>query len=187
MNRDYKNRFHKKQPKVVHEIIRNGNTIICSTCGKLNQTIRAEINGKPMKEYCPTEYREIISGERLAPAKKKYGNKPKTVEVNGVRHSHQSTLEADRHVYLSQLQRAGEIENLQSQVTFRLDINGVHICKYIADFTYNLLGQKDMIVEDTKGFITDVFKLKMRLMKAVHGIDIVLTRQKDKRSRQVKR
>lgn len=186
--------YRKPTPnKVVHEIIRNGNTIICSTCGKLSQTIRAEIDGKPMKEYCPTEYREIISGERLAPAKKKYGKAvPKTVMVDGVKRSHQSGGEADRHVILSLRQKAGEIENLQSQVMFRLDVNGVHICKYYADFSYNLVGYPDdLIVEDFKGRSDDhayrIYLMKVRLMKACHGIDVVTVWQNEKRSRQVKR
>lgn len=178
--------YRPKKEVVVHEINRIGSTVICSTCGRIDSTVMAEVNGNPKQEYCPAHLRSLMKGEHLAP-KRKYQNKPKTVFVNGKKHSHQSTLEADRHTYLAQLERAGEIENLRSQVTFRLDFADIHICKYIADFTYNLPGQSELIVEDTKGFVTDVFKLKMRLMKAFHGIDIVLTRQKDKRSRQVKR
>lgn len=182
--------FHrrKKEPRPIHELERCGSVVICSTCGKLSETTIAEVNGRPKQEYCPNHIRALLRGEeQVQKPKPKYGNKPKTVMIDGVKRSHQSTLEADRHVYLSALQRAGEIENLRIQVPFRLDVNGVHICKYYADFTYNLPGQEALIVEDTKGMVTDVFKLKMRLMKACHGIDIVLTRAKDKRSRQVKR
>ena len=41
---------------------------------------------------------------------------------------------------------------------------------YIADFVY-YEGKKE-IVEDVKGYRTDVYKLKKRLMWVVHGIEI---------------
>ena len=41
---------------------------------------------------------------------------------------------------------------------------------YIADFVYHE-GKKE-IVEDVKGYQTDVYKLKKRLMWVVHGIEI---------------
>ena len=39
-------------------------------------------------------------------------------------------------------------------------------------------GEIREIVEDAKGFETPEFKLKKKLMKAVHGIDIYLSRKK---------
>ena len=52
-------------------------------------------------------------------------------------------------------------------------INGVKVCTYIADFTYEELG--GVVVEDVKSEFTrkdPVYRLKNKLMKACHGIDI---------------
>lgn len=99
----------------------------------------------------------------------KYRNKPTTID--GV--SFASKLEADRWKELRLLERAGEIKDLQKQVTYRLDVNGTHICKYIADFVYTTK-HGAQVVEDTKSpaTITTVYTMKERLMKAVHGIVI---------------
>jgi len=44
------------------------------------------------------------------------------------------------------------------------------ICKLIADFRYNKNGED--IVEDYKGILTPVFKLKAKLFKANYGFDV---------------
>jgi hypothetical protein len=54
-------------------------------------------------------------------------------------------------------------------------VNGILICTYIADFTYTRDGK--YIVEDFKGVLTDVFKLKRKLMKAIFNIDILISRK----------
>lgn len=100
----------------------------------------------------------------------KYGNKP--VEIDGIRFD--STRESKRWQELKLLEKAGVISDLKRQVTFRLDVNGQHICRYIADMVYQENGL--LIVEDVKGVQTDVFKIKAKLMKAVHGIDVRITK-----------
>lgn len=62
------------------------------------------------------------------------------------------------------LERAGKISNLTTQVKFSLDIEGIHICNYIADFCYD--ENNDVIVEDCKGVRTPDYKLKAKLMLA---------------------
>lgn len=52
-------------------------------------------------------------------------------------------------------------------------INDVLICTYYADFTYWEKGK--YIVEDKKGVRTPVFNLKKKLLKAILGIDILIT------------
>jgi hypothetical protein len=49
-------------------------------------------------------------------------------------------------------------------------VNGVLVCTYVGDFDYWENGE--YIVEDVKGFLTPVFKLKRKLVKALHGITI---------------
>lgn len=91
---------------------------------------------------------------------------------------HQSTLESRRCDELHLMQTGGLIRDLQAhpQVRFRLDVGGHHICDYLADFKYYDIERGTEVVEDTKGFITDVARMKLKLMAAVHGVDVELVR-----------
>lgn len=86
-----------------------------------------------------------------------------------------SQSEARRYDQLCLLEKFGDIRDLKLQVPFKLEVNGVPVCKYIADFVYDER-QRDGTwlerVEDVKGFPTPEYKLKRALMKAVHGINI---------------
>lgn len=84
-----------------------------------------------------------------------------------------STKEFQRYGVLRLLERAGKISNLRRQVSFELipKQKGERACTYIADFVYT--DEKgDLIVEDSKGFRTDAYKIKRKLMLWVHGIRI---------------
>lgn len=83
-----------------------------------------------------------------------------------------SRKEAHRYYELSILQAAGEISNLQRQVTYELipKQDGERACTYKADFVYQENGQT--VVEDVKGIRTDAYKIKRKLMLWVHGIKI---------------
>ena len=99
----------------------------------------------------------------------KYGN-VKTV-VDGIKFD--SKKEAARYVVLKQEANAGTIQHLRLQVPFKLEIDGHLICRYKADFVYTRDGQE--IVEDVKGRLTDVYKLKKKMMQACHQISILET------------
>lgn len=103
----------------------------------------------------------------LIPKRSKYGNRK--TEVDGL--IFDSAREAKRWSELRLLERAGRIADLKRQVRYALDVNGQPICHYVADFVYRADGQP--VVEDAKGFRTDVYKLKAKLMKAVHSITVV--------------
>lgn len=98
----------------------------------------------------------------------KYGAK-KTV-VDGI--TFPSKLEAKRYGELRMLERSGAITALQRQVPFDLKVNGHLICRYIADFTYTQTTTGEIVCEDAKGVMTPAFRLKAKLMEAVHGIVI---------------
>jgi hypothetical protein len=85
-----------------------------------------------------------------------------------------SKLEARRWNELLLLQRNGAIMDLKRQVPFDLVVNGHHVCRYIADFTYRLTSDDlmEMVTEDVKGVMTPEFRLKAKLMEAIHGIVI---------------
>ena len=87
-------------------------------------------------------------------------------------HTFDSRLEAKRYAQLKLMERAGAIKNVKCQVPFVLiekNENGRAI-KYVADFVYEENGQ--MVVEDTKGIKTPVYRLKKRLMQEKYGITI---------------
>lgn len=96
----------------------------------------------------------------------KYGAQP--VEVDGRRFA--SKREAARYLLLKARAAAGEIEGLELQPRYPLVVNGVKVAVYVADFRYREAGT--LVVEDTKGFRTPIYRLKRKLMKAIHGIDV---------------
>jgi len=101
--------------------------------------------------------------------KSKYGNvKTKVDDI-----LFDSKKEANRYCQLKLLARAGTISELELQPRFDLVVNGFKICTYIADFRY--IKDNKIIIEDVKGVQTQEFKLKKKLMKAVHGIDVLIS------------
>lgn len=121
----------------------------------------------------------------MKPKFHKYHAKP--CEVNGIKYPSQKEMK--RHQELLLLERCGTIKDLQRQVTFRLVpsviINGRKIppIRYVADFTYKDLmnikidemGGYKLTVEDSKGMITPVYRIKRHLMKHLFNIDILET------------
>jgi hypothetical protein len=83
-----------------------------------------------------------------------------------------SKKEARRYGELQVMLAMGVIRDLELQVEYPLEVNGVLVCSYRADFRYNLKWPPATVVEDAKGFRTREYQIKKRLMKAVHGIDI---------------
>ena len=81
-----------------------------------------------------------------------------------------SKREYARHQALLLLQQAGRIADLRTQVPFRIEINGMLVCKYVADSVYREGGL--LVVEDCKGYRTPIYRLKAKLMRAALGITI---------------
>lgn len=107
----------------------------------------------------------------------KYGAK-RTV-VDGI--SFHSKGEAQRWVHLRQQEKLKLIHDLKRQVSFALMVNGHHITTYIADFTYSRMVMSESVVEDFKSVATKrlpEYRLKKKLMKAIHNIDILETSKK---------
>lgn len=102
---------------------------------------------------------------------RKYRNNP--TEFNGRKFDSQK--EARRAGELQLLERLGEIEDLDYQIAFPFDYNGIRLCKYIADFVYYQNGQR--VVEDVKSAAskTPLYNLKKKMMKAFHGVEILET------------
>lgn len=119
--------------------------------------------------FDPSATLKASIGKRAAKSKNKFG--AKKIEIDGVKFD--SKREARRWQALRLELRGGAISNLERQVSYSIEVNGRLICKYIADFVYDRDGLT--IVEDSKGHQTADFKLKRKLMQAVHGIDVLLT------------
>lgn len=90
-------------------------------------------------------------------------------------HTHASKKEAARCDDLHLLAAGKEIHSLTQQPVFELEVNGVRICRYIADFRYFDNRRGGWVTEDAKGCKTRDYKLKKKLVKALHGIDILET------------
>lgn len=85
----------------------------------------------------------------------------KAVIVNDTRFP--SMKEAYRYSKLSFLAKRKVITELELQPVFKFSAHEKLICTYRADFRYVFDSVK--VVEDTKGAITPVFKLKMKLLE----------------------
>lgn len=105
---------------------------------------------------------------------RKFRNQP--VELDG--HRFASKAEARRYQELKLMERAGEIAELQLQPRFKLMVGEHHVCTYVGDFHYLDVKAGVYKTEDVKGFQTDAFRIKAKLMKACLGIDVVLVTRK---------
>lgn len=98
---------------------------------------------------------------------RKYHNN-KTI-VDGIKFD--SKLEAKRYTELKMMERTGLIKDLILQPVYELQPsfkkNGKTYRKitYRADFSYYRVNDDKRIVEDTKGFKTDIYKLKLKLFE----------------------
>lgn len=101
-------------------------------------------------------------------------------EIDGI--TFDSAAEARRYGELKLMQAAGEIAGLELQPSFRIDVNGQHICTYKADFRYldgavlmtdGANGYTKTVYEDVKGMRTPVYRLKKKLVEALYGIEII--------------
>ena len=125
---------------------------------------------------------------------KSYGGKPgnkygaRSTVVDGIRFD--SAKEARRFQQLRLLEKAGAIRDLQRQVEFELipaqyepprtlkngrKVRGRCIERktvYKADFSYIQSDTGEYIVEDAKGFRTEVFKIKKKLMLKKYNIRV---------------
>lgn len=101
----------------------------------------------------------------------KYGNRRTEAYVTGFGPmTFDSRREATRAIELALLFRARKITDLQFQPRFACVVETLKVCDYVADFSYRESGV--LVVEDAKGVRTDVYKLKKKLVKACHGIEV---------------
>lgn len=92
--------------------------------------------------------------------------------IDGIRFA--SIREGNRYAELKLLAKANEIWNLQLQVKFKCEIGGKTPFTYIADFAYWTRENGDLVrvIEDAKGVRTPVYRLKKKVIEALHNIEI---------------
>lgn len=121
---------------------------------------------------------------------RKYGNR-KVTTADGSKFD--SQREHHRWCELQLLERAGRITDLRRQVKFvlvpaqykeyeRTGQRGQqlkpmrklleHECSYIADFVYHDVATDETVVEDAKGFRTDAYVIKRKLLLERFGLHI---------------
>lgn len=77
-----------------------------------------------------------------------------------------SKKESEYAMILDDMVENEEIEAWLPQYTLKLDVNGKHICNYIADFLVSKESGEE--IHETKGFFTDLAKLKWKLAIALY-------------------
>ena len=119
------------------------------------------------------DWKEIGKANPKEPKKKnKYGNKVVVVDGERFDSKKEASVYFDRKI----MQMAGEIKDLSRQQKFELNVDGKKVASYIADITYTVVATGVFVVEDVKSSATrklPTYRLKKKLMKAIHGIDII--------------
>lgn len=95
----------------------------------------------------------------------KHKFKAKPTETDGIRFS--SKKEAKRYNNLKTLQNIGEVIFFLRQVPFHLP-GGV---KYVCDF-FIFWANGEVTIEDVKGFKTETYKAKKKMVEALYPIEI---------------
>lgn len=120
------------------------------------------------------EFKEMYERARQK-KRSKYGNKRVTVGDT----TYDSDKEAKHCEQLKLLQRAGKIHGLELQRRYPLKVNGLLITTYVCDAAFQ--DEKGRLhVQDVKGgkggkdkgTRTREYIIKVKLMKAIYGIDV---------------
>lgn len=85
-----------------------------------------------------------------------------------------SKIEAKRYAELKIRERLGEIECLELQPTWKVEINGKPFCRYSCDFSY-LDRKRGAILEEVKSSGTSkdaAYRLRRKAAELAHGIVI---------------
>ena len=92
-----------------------------------------------------------------------------------------SKKEAQRYLELKAFERIDAISNLRCQVEFdltvisKVDEREIKIGVYVADFVYRRTGETQLVIEDTKGMKTPLYKRSRRHFEAQYGLRILET------------
>lgn len=89
--------------------------------------------------------------------------------------TYMSKLEMQYRAHLNLLKKAkydeDKVISIEEQVPFKVEVNGKLICHYLLDFKVEYADGRVEHV-DTKGVITDIYRLKKKLVEALYPIKI---------------
>ena len=105
-------------------------------------------------------------------AASKYGNKKTEYKGEMYDSKREAAYAAELDMLKSASKPSERVLSWRRQVPYSVKINDVHICKYISDFVVTYADGREVII-DVKGKLTDVYKLKKKMVEAYHGIKIV--------------
>ena len=80
---------------------------------------------------------------------------------------------------LKMMEKAKLVKNIRRQVVYELAPSVIvarrkrPALRYVADFLYFDCGTKQDVCCDVKGAVTEAYRIKRHLMKAIHNIDIL--------------
>lgn len=118
-------------------------------------------------------YKKLL-GNSINTKQSKYKNKKCTYK--GIKFD--SKKEMAYYIKLKMLEEKGKIKKLELQKTYELQpsfkVNGKTYRKitYKADFSYITTEDNKLHIVDTKGFRTEVYKLKRKMFAFKYGIEI---------------
>ena len=111
-------------------------------------------------------------------------NKYHATKIDSADGKFDSALEYKRWVYLKTLEAEGTIKNLVRQVPYTLiptlykDGKVLYReCKYVSDFEYDIVSTGEHIVEDVKGIVLPIFKIKQKLMYDKFGVEVRIVKK----------
>lgn len=114
----------------------------------------------------PKKVRDNLKGAIKAIGGRKYKNQSCKCRLG---HIHLSRGEARYCEQLELRRKSGEFKSFVVEKEYRLEINGVLICKHKPDFTiYPTNNHNNFWIEEYKGFATDLWKMKMKIFKALY-------------------
>lgn len=110
----------------------------------------------------------VLKDGRLVKKKRaKYGAKRMTLDG----YKFDSRAEGNRYAQLRQQEQMGAITDLKIHPLYPLEVHGVHIASYEADFSYRVAGTnsaKSLVIEDVKAVRTPEFKIKWKLAQVLY-------------------
>lgn len=123
-----------------------------------------------LETISPQDYIKLYGGQAEKVKRNKYNN----VKVKYDGHTFDSKREYRRYLMLMDMQKKGEISNLEVHVKYEFPLTtqtGKNY-SYEADFRYRERVTGLFVIEDSKGHRTEVYKLKRALMKHFFNIEV---------------
>lgn len=126
-----------------------------------------------MEEITAEEYLKMVGTNEPTTVPTSKANKYGAVKTEIDGYIFASKAEAKRYSYLKIMEKAGHITSLVIHPVYPLEINGIKIGRFTADFEYN--DEHGMVVEDVKGgkaTKTEAYSLRKRVFEACYGIKL---------------